>query len=567
MLIQLCIINFALIRELELSLDSGLSIVSGETGAGKSIFLDALGFIGGQRASREMIRRGAQKAEVYALFSDVYNLLPPELQEELNLQEEDIANSELLLYRSMDENGRSTAKVNGRPVNISSLKDLGDKLFNLHAQHEQISLFYKDKQAEILDRYAPPELSTLKESWQELRNRRIKNIQKLKQLGLNPQERERSLDLLNFQIEEIKSNLLSEQEFQNLQEKYKEYAAHEDIQEALAESIKYLDRESEFTALSLLDAAVDALSKVSPDSKKVAKWESDLTSLSQDLSEVVRELKSSFLENVLNPQELRKIEAKLDAWLRISAKYGGSPNEVARYLGEITKQAEELANSEELFLELREQIQKEAKLAEDLAREMHEIRAQAAEDLAKAIEDSLRDLNMSNAKFEIRVELANSSDKQYWAVNGRDKIDYYIATNKGEGMLPLAKVASGGEASRILLAIKSILADLDDIPVLIFDEIDSGISGDTAQKLGLKLKELARNRQVIAVSHTAQIAAMADYHLYLEKSSEGERTETTASFLSERDRVDEVARLMVGNEQDEKALELASKLLAQYNGR
>lgn len=565
MLLELTICNFALIPELAVRLDEGLTIISGETGAGKSVFLDALAFIGGQRASRELVRKPADKAQVYALFQDVFDLLPADLLSRLDLSEDDLSGRELLLYREIDSKGRSVAKVNGRPVTIALLRELGNCLFNLHAQNEQISLFDPHKQAQILDAYCPEPLAAYKSEWTALRDQRIRQLKALKELGLNPQERDRKLDLLDYQIQEIGAGFMSKEDLQELEASFQELNELDRIQSYTIESLQVLDPDQEHSATSLLSRALASLQKAEKFSPHLAQINQELQRLNDDLHEQTRELKVFLQDLAAKSAESQEIKDRMEAWDRLDQKYGPGWDNVAGYYKQAQEDYAFTRDSESHFQQLRSELQQGQAQAADLAQAMHDIRVEAGARLSASIKAVLAELKMPGVDFQVRVEMASPSDKNYWAPEGRDRVEFFISTNQGEELLPLAKIASGGEASRILLAIKSILANLDNIPLLIFDEIDAGISGEAAHKLGEKLRELGGHHQVIAVTHTAQIAAMADQHLYIYKELEGDRTVTKLQTLGWKARQAELARLLTGSSKDEKALALASTILQPYN--
>lgn len=565
MLLELTICNFALIPQLEIRLDEGLTIISGETGAGKSIFLDALAFIGGQRASRDLVRKPADKAQVYALFQDVFNLIPSDLQDRLDLTAEDLSGRDLLLYREIDSKGRSLAKVNGRPVTIALLRELGNYLVNLHAQNEQISLFEVQKQAEILDAYCSESLDPYKAQWVSLRAKRIQELKALKDLGLNPQERDRKLDLLAYQIQEISAAFMAEQALKDLEASFQEITEIDRIQAYSCEGLQMLDPDQDHSALNLLSRALSSLQKVGRFSPRLAQIEQNLAETQEALHKEVQALKIFLQDLEEKSADSQAIRDRMEAWDRLDQKYGPGWDQVSRFYEEAKVDYAFTRDSESHFQDLRQALQKGQDQASDLAQAMHEIRLEAGAKLSASIKQVLADLQMPGVDFQVQVKLAQPQDKNFWAPEGRDQVEFFISTNYGEDLLPLAKVASGGEASRILLAIKSILADLDAVPLLIFDEIDTGISGQAAHQLGEKLRQLGRQHQVIAVTHTAQIAAMADQHLYIYKELEGDRTVTKLQKLDLKARQAELARLLTGSAQDEKALALAGTLLQPYN--
>lgn len=565
MLAQLTIQDFALIRNLDIRLEEGFTIVSGETGAGKSIFLDAISFISGQRSSREMVRKGQEFARVEAVFYDVYNLFNPSLLDRLSIKAEDLASQQLILSREVDTKGRSTAKINNTLVSISLLREVGDLLFAIHAQNESVLLFESSKQRELLDTYAGKKLAQSLLEWKGLRERRLNGITELAELGLNPEERARELDLLRYQIEEIEADFLTEDELQKQGKLFKELANAGNIRESISEALKIFSPEEDFSVLSLLSQISSILQKAGRYSERVSAYHLDLIEAEDNLRELYHDLLDLFQSIDLDQESFYHLEQSLENWQNISRKYGPSWQEVSDFLNSAKEKESFLLNSEKKFSELRESLQKDEQRAKEIADNIHKLRVDAGKKLSQEIENSLKELNMPAAHFEIKVEKVAEGSPSYWSEEGRDKIEFYISTNPGEDLMPLAKIASGGETSRILLAIKSIIANLDQIPVLIFDEIDSGISGDTAHMLGNKLRKISNSSQVIAVTHTAQIAAMAKQHLLISKKVKEGRTETVLECLEYEDRIKELARLLVGSHQDEKAIELAGKLLGQYN--
>ncbi|MDO5033391.1 MAG: DNA repair protein RecN [Eubacteriales bacterium] len=565
MLLELTIRNFALISDLEVRLEEGLTIISGETGAGKSIFLDALAFIGGQRASRDLVRKPAERAQVYALFTEVISLLPADLLDRLALSPEELQSQELLVYREIDSKGRSIAKVNGRPLTISLLRDLGTYLFNLHAQNEQISLFDPQKQAEILDSYGPETLWELKGQWADMRQERIQKLKALQELGLNPQERERKLDLLSYQIQELAGAFMSREELDTLQAAFQELNELDKIRSYTAEGLQLLDPDQEYSALNFLNRSLASLQKAERYSPRLSKLLGGMQVLADDLQAYSRQLKTYLLDLAGQAESREELRARMEAWERLEQKYGPGWDQVAAFYEQAQADYDFTKNSESNFRQLRADLQEGQDQAAALAQKMHEIRLEAGLRLSQEIKAVLGELNMSGVDFQVEVQMAEAAAPHYWAPGGRDRIEFLISTNYGEGLMPLAKIASGGEASRILLALKSILAKLDNIPLLIFDEIDTGISGQTAHLLGEKLRALGGQHQVIAVTHTAQIAAMADQHLHIYKEVQGDRTVTRLAKLDLAGRRAELARLLAGSSQDEKALALASTLMQPYN--
>lgn len=556
--------QFALIDHLDWDLGAGFTALTGETGAGKSILLDAVGFIAGARSRRELVRKGSAAARVAALFQDALPLLPPELAEELALTEEEKAEGSLLLSRQLDAAGRSLARINGRTVSLHSFRELGRRLFVIHAQNEQVDLFREEKQAELLDRFARDRLAAPLADWQALRSRRIVGIRALRRLGLNPQERSREIDLLRFQIGEIRDAAFQEGELESLKQRLRQFTSREKLRRQVQQSLQVLDAEEEAGAgaLQRLEKAATALNGLTALGEPWAGHSQKLNSLSDALHEESRALGRDLEAALAEREDPRALEARIQLGERLAAKYGADAEAQALFLEKAEARLDLLAQSESRFHSLRTALQEDEKRATELAATLHARRQEAASLLEKQITESLQNLNMRGAEFRIELRQIGAGEPHFWGESGRDQVRFLIRSNPGEDLLPLARIASGGEVSRILLAIKSILADLEEIPVLIFDEIDTGISGDTAARLGRALARLARGRQVLAVTHTAQIGAAASQQAVIEKEAhEGRTSSLLRPLRTKAERVTELARLLVGQTDDRQARQLAESLL------
>lgn len=565
MLERLSIQDFALIRQLDLHTEMGLTVISGETGAGKSIFLGALSYLSGLRANREVVRKGSSRALVEAEFSEASGLLDSELLASLALSEEELSDKRLILSREVDKNGHSTSRINGRMVSLSLLREVAAPLLAIHAQHEQLRLYDPQEQARVLDRYLGERVAPVLERWKNLRRFRLEGMKELKDLGMNPEERKRQTELLRYQLEEIHSADFKPGEVEALSERFRLLSAAERVQEEVLEAAALLNSEEEGqpAVRHLLGKAAGTLKQSAAASRRLAEIQVRLQSMAEEtgfLAGELRDLGSSLMEK---RQESEAVNARLDVWDKLRAKYGESEEEIAEFRVKAEKRLADLEAGESRFINLRGELLEKEKEAESCAAELTELRRKASEELSKKISLKLRELNMPEVRFTIDIQPVLRGTPAYWSENGRDRISFLIAANRGEDLLPLAKIASGGESSRVLLAIKSILADSEGIPVLIFDEIDSGISGVSAGKVGLSLKELAHGRQVFAVSHMAQIVSLADHHLYVHKEMCGERTETRLDVLDEAERRHELARLLTGRKDDQQALELAANLRSE----
>lgn len=559
MLERLSIRDFALIQELDLDPGSGLIILSGETGAGKSILLDALHMISGQRASRDFVRRGASRARIEACFSNAVSLLPYELTDVLGLPTEELEEGRLILGREIEADGRSYARLNGRLVSLAILKSLASQLLELHAQNEEVRLYKPEVQRELLDRYAAESVRAPLEDWKTLRQQRLEGMRLLRQMGIRPEDRARRLDLLNFQIQEILEADFKPGEVSELKKRFREAEDLRRMREELGSACRDLGDEQSWPDMRLQSAA-DQLRYSSAHDEETGDLRERLYRCSEEAAALREELFRHF-ESSAAEMDFKALEERLDLWERLRSKYAATEEGLQRFLDSAIEEKNVLEKGEEAFQNVREELLQKEKDSEKAARLLHEARVHAAHELSQKIEESLRDLNMRSARFQIHVREIQNGESSYWGEYGRDEVEFYISPNAGEDLMPLGKIASGGEASRVLLAVKSILAEEDSVPVLVFDEIDSGVSGETAALLASRLRDLSKERQVLAVTHTAQIAALADQHLYVFKEMSEGRTLTRVKPLKDQGRVDELSRLLAGRADDPEAQKLARALL------
>ena len=561
MLRSLSIRNFALIKELDLQFDLGLTVMSGETGAGKSIFLEALGQIAGQRADRELVRSGEKLARIEAVFEGEISSLPKELQDTLALPEEELLENCLILSRELEADGRSTARINGRQCSISFLRECASHLIAIHAQNEQIRLYDEKVQAQLIDQYSYEESKSYLSRWHELRRSRAEGIRQLKQLGLSLSERERRVELLRFQINEIENANFKPGEVSTLREKDQRLSSLDRIREDFFKVAEGLSPEREQGLIYLLNNLSSELNYASRHGEKFQNLLNDLIEASSMLKDVYQRLieQASDLDKEAKEAELTR--KRLDQWANLAIKYGNDEESLFQFLHEAKEELELLLRSEERFHEIRARLKKEEIEAAQVASELLKIRQKAGQELSRKIEAGLRELNMPKVRFDISVEALEPGHPSYWGERGRDEIAFMISPNPGEPLKPLAKIASGGEVSRILLAIKSALAELDDSQVMLFDEIDSGLGGESATKVGKVLRRMASGRQVFVVTHSAQIAANANIHYLVYKESSENRTETRISLLQGDERTQEIARLLSGLRDENKSLALAEAML------
>lgn len=542
MLLELSIKNFAIINKLTVSFTKGLNIITGETGTGKSIIIEALSQVLGERATKDYVRTGANKAVIEALFyldknqSEVITIL-----NDFGIDME--KDNTLLLIREIYASGRSTSRVNGRTVTISMLSKLTSKLIDIHGQHQHQSLLNKANHIDIIDSLGNEDLVRLKEKikleFNELQ--RLKN--KLKEFNQNDMERERQIDLLKFQIEEIDGAKLNIGEDKELIEEYNIISNKEEIVNTLGEIKEILGSEN-YNNRSVLDEinyCITLISKISKYNNDVKNFEEIIKSLSYQIQDLLRDLRHFYESLEYDRERLAFLENRIDIINRLKRKYGGSIEEILEYKDRLCKEMEYLENSKEEISKINKNIKNSEEKLKIFCSKLTEARRKIAKHVENKITQELSDLNMKHIKFKVRFDRT-----EYFTSSGWDKIEFLISTNLGEDLKPLSKITSGGEMSRIMLAFKNILADVDNISCLVFDEIDSGISGRTAQIVGEKIKKISKTHQIISITHLPQIASMADTHFLIEKTIIDNNTITSVKKLNYEERVDELSRLLGG---------------------
>ena len=536
MLLNLHVKNFALIEEADLELGEGLNIFTGETGAGKSILIDAVSAALGGRTRSDVIRKGADFAYVELMFS-----VGEEKKQALEALDVSTEYDCILVSRKILP-GRSIHKINDETVTSAKVRRATELLLDIHGQHEHQSLLHRKKHLEILDQYADSEISGLRQRVETL----FSEYQSLKEeseaLNVNPEDRRREMDFLSYEIAEIEEAQVREGEIEELEATYRRAANSQKIAERVSRTLGELEEGS--------SGAAEALSRAQRELGSAAELDESLISASETLaaaedlvSGLCRELRDYGESLQYDPQELRRIEERLDLLHRLESKYGDG---VPAILDALAGRQEKLAEWERFEERRKETEERLAALTGELAEACEDLsrcRREASEGLAQAIREALLDLNFLNVDFQIQFERLPEFSRL-----GTDAVEFLISTNPGEPPRPLGQVASGGELSRIMLAIKAVLSERDQIPTLIFDEIDTGISGRTAQKVSEKLHWIARRHQVICVTHLPQIAAMADRHFCIEKDAAAAGTQTRIRTLSDAESVEELARLLGGAE-------------------
>ncbi len=559
MLLQLHVKNLALIREAEIDFSEGLNILTGETGAGKSLLLGGMTMALGGKVSRQMLREGAD----YALAELIFTTDRPELLkklEELDIPAED---GQVILSRRLSGN-RSVCRLNGETVSASTLREVSSLLIDIHGQHEHQSLLNKKKHLEILDLYAgerlSPCLKTLKESWDECRALR----KSLDETGLDEAERLREQSLLTYEIREIEEAHLTDGEDEMLEQTYRRMVNSRRIMESLG-IVRQLCEEDEGSASELTGRACKELNTALQYDEELASLAEQLGEVDALLADFGREL-SQYMESMeFSEQDFHETEDRLNLINHLKAKYGRTVAAILASAKEKQERLDFLQNIEQRRSELEESYTQAKKKLDVNCKTVHEIRTQAARELSRRMIKELKELNFLDVSFEIAVKETGEPSALGW-----DDVEFLISTNPGEELMPLARIASGGELSRVMLAIKTVLADQDAIDTVVFDEIDAGISGRTAQRVSEKLAAIGRNRQVICITHLAQIAAMADSHYLIEKNAEGGGTTTHIRLLAGDEVTEELARILGGAEITDAVRDNARemKLLAeQFKGK
>ncbi len=538
MISALHIKNVGIIDDISVDLNDGLNILTGETGAGKTLIIDSLKILSGGRFSKEMIRKGQDFSYVEASM-----YLP---DNKLGLDENVVVSREIYL------NGRNTCKINGRLVSVNELKEFMKDVIDIHGQHENQSLLDVNMHIKYLDGMAYKEINGLKQEYAEQFARYNEIKQEINKNFGDDKEKQRELDLLRYQKNEIESANLKpdeEEELENLRCKIMN-------SEKISKNLNEANTQISDVAIDSISTAIRALEKIESIDSKYGKSLNSLKSTYYDLQELSRDIESYNLESYFDEEERDNVEERLDLIYSLKRKYGNSIDEILKYNVEVNERIEKIENSEEYVNKLKKELKEIEKSLGELAGKMSIIRQKYAKDLNKKIDQELKDLEMKNARFNAKLEYDNDNK---FGINGLDKVEFMISTNVGEDEKPLVKIASGGEMSRIMLAIKNVLADIDKVSTMVFDEIDTGISGIAANSVSEKLKSISKNHQVLCVTHLANIAARGDYNYYISKEVEDNRTKTSIRRLTEEETIIEIARIASGNI-NEIAIEHAKEL-------
>lgn len=554
MLNSLKIENIAVIENVSVEFNKGLNVLTGETGAGKSIVIDAINAVLGERTSRELIRNGAENAKVYAEFTDISEETEKVLDE---LGIEKMQDRTLVISRSLNNAGRNVCRANGCPVTVSALKELAGGLINIHGQHDSQALLSPEKHCGFIDSIAENE--ALRKEYRSVFSRLISVKKELDVLYDSRDEKAARLDYLNFQINEITDADIKIGEREELNKEKTLLSNSGKVIKALEKAYAALnDEEGAAAGIELCAGELEVASRYYGEAEKVAKT---VRGISYELSDCISEIRSLADSFEYNPERLSEINERLDLIFRLSLKYGADESEILEKLDAAIKERAEIEVSDERISELETELYALSDEIKIFASKLTKSRMTAAAEFEKRVKAELEFLDMPKVEFIVdRKETAMTS-------KGADAIEFLISANIGQEPKPIAKIASGGELSRIMLAIKNVLSDKDNVGTLIFDEIDTGVSGSAAEKIALKLYEVSGGRQVICVTHLARIAAQADTHMKISKSTDGEKTFTDIELLDFDGRAAEIARITAGGSVTTLQLETAKEMLKNAGGK
>ncbi|MDF7670788.1 DNA repair protein RecN [Orbaceae bacterium ESL0721] len=551
MITQLTINNFAIVDQLLVDFTTGMTAITGETGAGKSIAIDALGLCLGNRSDASAIRHGAERADVSASF-----LLDDTPTALIWLKENQLdEGNECILRRVINQDGRSKAFINGRSVPVSQLKDIGQMLIQIHGQHEHQRLLRSDHQQILVNHYMNEPLllakmSSAYNSWREATKR-------YQQYQTEKAARAAHLELLQYQLKELNEFSPILGEYEQIEEEYKRLANSEQLISNSQQAILLLDEAEEYTVSNLLNSAKNSLSELVDLEPRLNDVYKMLDEASVQIQEASYELRN-YVDNLeLDPARVMQLEQRLSKQIALARKHHVLPEELPTLHQQLLAEFKQINGQDEQCEQLKEEIDKQHQLALVIAEKLHQKRLSVTKTLAKAITASIKDLSMPNGLFAIDIEY----DENRLSEDGADRLTFLVSANAGQTLQPLIKVASGGELSRIALAIQVLTAQKMDTPALIFDEIDVGISGPTAAKVGNLLRRLGESTQVITVTHLPQVAGNAHQHYVVSKETQGKQTSTSMQLLNQQGRLNELARLLGGDKITENTLANAKELL------
>lgn len=553
MLLELAIKNFAIIDDLTVSFRDGLTVLTGETGAGKSIIIDAVQLLTGHRGSTDYIRYGTEKAEIVGQFAT--EKVEPIVKRFCTEYDIPYEEGTLILERSIAVSGKSICRVNGKIVTLAVLREIGQQLVNIHSQHDTMHLLKRDQHLSLLDSYNIEAISPVLSSYHTIFTELTKMKQKFQALSKNEQETAQRLDLLQFQLQEIEEAQLQPDEDQALERERKQLQNFETIYRALEEAYYALSGEGK--GVESIYIAQNALLDAAEHDDEIKQHAEKAQALYYELEDLQAEIAAIKDNLYFDEERLNAVEARLNEINRLKKKYGTTVAEILAYKEKIATEIEELIDRDSHLEALQKQISSLEEKALEKAHQIHQLRRETARKLEKDLQKELADLYLENATFKVAI----TKDETELTASGFDNVCFMLSTNKGEPVKALDKIASGGELSRIMLALKKIFAEHEQISTVIFDEIDTGVSGRVAQAIAEKMYKIALTTQTLCITHLPQVAAMADQHLLIRKTETNERTTTEIIPLSNEQQVEELGKIITGSKLTETAMEHAQEML------
>ena len=550
MLLEISIKNFAIIEAISLNFEKGMTVLTGETGAGKSIIIDAMNMMLGARAATDVIRHGASKAEIEGLFSVENSHALQMIFDEQGIELGD----EIIIRREILQNGRSVSRVNGQMVNLSVLRSIGQYLVDIHGQHDQEELMRPQLHIQMLDGFGDADFLELKQAYQTNFDAYRKMRKQLLEIKKNQEEHKARIEMLEFQMAEIESASLQPGEDLKLNQERDKLLNHKNIADTLTNAYTMLDNE-EFSSLANVRSAMNDMESIEDYDVEYREISTSLSESYYVLEDVTKRLEDIIESLDFDGNRLMQIESRLDLIHSITRKYGGNVDDVLMYFAKITEEYNLLTGNHLSSDDMEAELKKLEVSLVDLATKLASARHNLAQQLEIEIQQELKDLYMDKARFQVQFT------KGKFTREGNESVEFYISTNPGEDFKPLVKVASGGELSRLMLAIKSAFSRKEGKTSIVFDEVDTGVSGRVAQAIAQKIHKIGQHGQVLAISHLPQVIAIADYQFFIEKISNDHSTVSTVRLLTVEERVEEVAKMLAGENVTEAALSQARELL------
>ena len=550
MLLEISIKNFAIIEGISLNFEKGMTVLTGETGAGKSIIIDAMNMMLGARATTDVIRHGAPKAEIEGLFSVENSHALQMIFDEQGIELGD----EIIIRREILQNGRSVSRVNGQMVNLSVLRSIGQYLVDIHGQHDQEELMRPQLHIQMLDGFGDADFLELKQAYQTNFDAYRKMRKQLLEIKKNQEEHRARIEMLEFQMAEIESASLQPGEDLKLNQERDKLLNHKNIADTLTNAYTMLDNE-EFSSLANVRSAMNDMESLEEYDVEYREISTSLSESYYVLEDVTKRLEDIIEDLDFDGNRLMQIESRLDLLNAITRKYGGNVDDVLMYFAKITEEYNLLTGNHLSSDDMEAELKKLEVSLVDLASKLASARHNLAQQLEIEIQQELKELYMDKARFQVQFT------KGKFTREGNESVEFYISTNPGEDFKPLVKVASGGELSRLMLAIKSAFSRKEGKTSIVFDEVDTGVSGRVAQAIAQKIHKIGQHGQVLAISHLPQVIAIADYQFFIEKISNEHSTVSTVRLLTVEERVEEVAKMLAGENVTEAALSQARELL------